>query len=66
VPIYEFRCETCDKQFECTVPFNTKVLCAFCCSDALTKLISVPAPPQFKGSGFYATDYKKKSPPSDK
>lgn len=64
MPIYEYRCEKCHRQFEILQKINEKNLdkCPEC-GGQLTKLISSPAI-QFKGSGWYITDYAHKNSPS--
>jgi putative FmdB family regulatory protein len=66
VPIYEYRCESCGKRVELIQKFSDPPLteCAHC-GGKLTKVIAAPAL-QFKGSGFYITDYTDKGkPPKD-
>lgn len=64
MPIYEYRCSKCQYQFEILQKINDKCL-ETCprCGGALTRLISSPAI-QFKGSGWYITDYAHKNSPS--
>ena len=63
MPIHEYKCETCHKRFEKLQKISDKP-CKKCpsCGGPLRKLISSPAI-QFKGNGFYITDYAKKSIP---
>jgi putative FmdB family regulatory protein len=63
MPIYEYECRDCHKRFEKLQKLADKP-CKKCpsCGGPLRKLISSPAI-QFKGSGFYITDYAKKSSP---
>ena len=63
MPIYEYRCEKCGHQFEVIQKFSDEPLrtCSSC-KGKLTKLISQTSF-QFKGSGWYVTDYAKKSQP---
>ena len=67
MPIYEYRCEQCGKQSEALQRLDEPPLteCSEC-GGPLRKLISAPAF-QFKGTGWYVTDYarKKGSPESD-
>jgi putative FmdB family regulatory protein len=61
MPIYEYRCEKCGNQFEIIQKFSDKPLKACpSCKGKLAKLISQTAF-QLKGSGWYATDYARKS-----
>jgi putative FmdB family regulatory protein len=57
--LYEFQCATCDRRTEVIQRFSDPppTICPYC-GGALKKLLSSPAV-QFKGSGFYATDYGK-------
>ena len=63
MPLYEYKCEACDHRFEKIVKFSDPPLEA-CpkCGGKVEKLLSSPAF-QFKGSGWYITDYAKKSSP---
>jgi putative FmdB family regulatory protein len=65
MPIYEYKCQACGKRME-KIQKMSDPPCKKCpsCNGALTKLISSPAI-QFKGSGFYITDYAKKNSPSE-
>ncbi len=60
MPLYEYKCSKCQKKIEIIQkvgdPAPTK--CPFC-GGSLKKLISIPAI-QFKGSGWYVTDYAAK------
>jgi putative FmdB family regulatory protein len=62
MPLYEFECEVCKKRFERIQKFTdpTPEVCPHCGKSPVRKLLSSPAI-QFKGSGFYITDYAKKS-----
>ncbi len=56
MPLYEYRCETCGR-FENLQKLSDGPLAACpTCGGAVERLISAPAF-QFKGSGFYITDY---------
>ena len=57
MPIYEYRCDTCNTVIEKRQRFSDPPLtnCEVC-SGPLKKLISAPGL-QFKGSGWYVTDY---------
>jgi putative FmdB family regulatory protein len=61
MPLYEYKCDACGHAFEKIVKFSDPPLDA-CpkCGGAVQKLFSSPAI-QFKGSGWYITDYAKKS-----
>jgi len=62
MPLYEYRCEACGSTFEKIRKFSDPPLevCEVCGKGPVRKLISSPAI-QFKGSGWYITDYAKKS-----
>jgi putative FmdB family regulatory protein len=63
MPLYEYQCESCQDRFEkiqksySDPPLET---CPKCGKGPVRKLISSPAI-QFKGTGWYITDYAKKS-----
>jgi putative FmdB family regulatory protein len=61
MPIYEFECRKCKAHLEVFQKMNDKppVKCSKC-GGKLEKLISASAF-QFKGSGWYVTDYAGKS-----
>jgi putative FmdB family regulatory protein len=61
LPIYEYRCRQCGEQFEKIQKFSAPLLkkCTKCGGE-LERLLSAPAI-QFKGSGWYVTDYARKS-----
>jgi len=61
VPLYEFRCRKCGHRFEVIQkhddPHPKK--CPKCGKRSIEKLLSAPAI-QFKGTGWYITDYQRK------
>ena len=58
MPLYEFRCQACDLQFERLVRLNAaNPECPSCASADTHKLLSAPAF-RLKGSGWYETDFK--------
>jgi putative FmdB family regulatory protein len=61
MPIYEFGCEKCGRVTEALQRYSDPPL-ASCphCGGPVKKRFSAPAF-QFKGQGWYATDYAKKS-----
>jgi len=61
VPIYEYECTKCGHVFDAIQKVSDKPLrkCEKC-SGKVERLISAPAI-QFKGTGWYVTDYAKKS-----
>ncbi len=60
MPLYEYRCKDCGHQFEKIQSFSApdEKECPVC-HGPLERLISASAI-QFKGSGWYATDYASK------
>jgi putative FmdB family regulatory protein len=60
MPLYEYKCDACGHKFEKIQKFSDP-LESTCpkCGGPVHKLMSSPAI-QFKGSGFYITDYAKK------
>jgi putative FmdB family regulatory protein len=65
MPLYEYQCEACGNRFEKIQKFSDPLVdtCPKC-GGKVEKLPSSPAI-QFKGSGWYITDYAKKSSSSD-
>ncbi|MEW5806499.1 MAG: FmdB family zinc ribbon protein [Acidobacteriota bacterium] len=66
MPIYEYECRKCGKRFEKIQSFSDKPInkCNDCGGPA-HRVISVPAI-QFKGTGWYVTDYARKGKLSEK
>jgi len=61
MPLYEYRCKKCGHHFERIQKFSDPhVKKCPDCGGAVEQVISAPAV-QFKGSGWYVTDYAKKS-----
>lgn len=60
MPLYEYQCEECGGRFERIRKFSDPPLDEPCpkCGGPIKKLISSPAI-QFKGKGWYVTDYAK-------
>jgi len=61
VPLYEYECQACHHRFERIQKFSDRLVrkCPSCGKKKVKKLLSSPAI-QFKGSGFYITDYQRK------
>ncbi len=61
MPLYEYQCKKCHHRFERIVKFSDPLMkkCPDC-GGPVERTISAPAV-QFKGSGWYVTDYAKKS-----
>jgi putative FmdB family regulatory protein len=65
MPLYEYQCESCAHRFERIQKFSDPpVETCPSCGGHVKKLLSSPAI-QFKGSGWYITDYAKKSGSKD-
>jgi putative FmdB family regulatory protein len=59
MPIYEYKCKKCGHRFERIQKFSDPhVKKCPDCGGAVEQVISAPAV-QFKGSGWYVTDYAK-------
>jgi putative FmdB family regulatory protein len=60
MPLYEYQCKKCGHRFEKIQKFSDKPVkkCPEC-GGTVEQLLSAPAV-QFKGSGWYVTDYAKK------
>src|SRR4051812_24252237 len=60
MPLYEYQCKKCRHRFEKIQKFSdAPVKKCPDCGRAVEQLLSAPAV-QFKGSGWYVTDYAKK------
>jgi len=60
MPLYEYRCTECETEFEVIQKVSDDPLTECrSCSGSVRKLISQSAF-QFKGSGWYVTDYARK------
>lgn len=61
MPLYEYECQSCGKRIEALQRVGDPPLATCSCGDEgkLKKLISAPAF-QFKGDGWYVTDYARK------
>jgi putative FmdB family regulatory protein len=66
MPIYEYECKKCQSHTEAFQKVSDKPLTK-CkkCGGRLEKVLSAPAI-QFKGSGWYVTDYANKATKGDK
>lgn len=65
MPLYEFQCPKCGHRFERIQKFSDPdpKKCPECGAGKIERLLHAPAV-QFKGSGWYVTDYARKSTPS--
>ncbi len=61
MPLYEFECKVCGHRFEKIQKFSDPLPseCPECGEDEIEQVIHAPAV-QFKGSGWYVTDYARK------
>jgi putative FmdB family regulatory protein len=61
MPLYEYQCQKCGHRFERIQRFSDPLVkkCPEC-NGKVEQLLSAPAV-QFKGSGWYVTDYARKS-----
>lgn len=66
MPLYEYQCKKCKHKFEKIQKFSDAPIkkCPEC-GGPVEKLLHAPAV-QFKGTGWYVTDYAAKSENSDK
>jgi len=64
MPIYEYKCRKCGKQFEAFQGITEPELksCKYC-KGKVNKLVSLSSF-SLKGSGWYVTDYAGKKPPA--
>lgn len=59
MPLYEYKCDGCGSTFEVIQKFSDEPLSVHeTCGGPVRRLLSSPAL-QFKGSGWYITDYAK-------
>ena len=61
MPLYEYECDACGQRFEVIRKFSDPPLevCTLCGKGPVIRQVSSPAF-QFKGTGWYITDYAKK------
>lgn len=63
MPLYEYQCESCGTVFEVRQKFSDEPLKLHeACGGPVHRILSAPAL-QFKGSGWYVTDYGRSSGP---
>jgi putative FmdB family regulatory protein len=64
MPLYEYHCRRCDEVFEVRQKFSDDPLVVHDgCGGEVDRLLSPPAL-QFKGSGWYVTDYGRNGAPT--
>jgi putative FmdB family regulatory protein len=61
MPLYEYECDACGRRFEVILKSSdtTVETCKHCGKGPVHRLLSSPAI-QFKGTGWYVTDYAQK------
>ena len=60
MPLYEYECDACGGRFEVIQKFSEpSTECRRCGKGPVRRLMAAPAI-QFKGTGFYITDYARK------
>ncbi len=66
MPTYDYECRACGHVFERTHSMTAEPVkkCPKCSKNKVTRLIGPGSGLIFKGTGFYATDYRKGSAPS--
>jgi len=59
MPLYEYRCDACEHEFEALQKMSDEALtdCSVCNEATLRKLVSATAF-RLKGEGWYETDFK--------
>ena len=67
MPTYDYECDVCKHRFERMQSILAKRLrkCPKCKKPRLRRLIGAGAGLIFRGSGFYATDYRSAKPPAE-
>ena len=65
MPLYEYRCDACGQRFEVIQKFSeTSDTCRLCGKGPVHRQVSAPGF-QFKGTGWYVTDYAQKGKSGD-
>ena len=64
MPLFEFECQTCHHRFETIQSFSDVDPACVKCGGKVDRLLAAPAV-QFKGSGWYVTDYAKSGSKSE-
>jgi putative FmdB family regulatory protein len=62
MPIYSYKCEKCSHALEALQRLSDEPLekCPKCNTNALKKQVTAPGLYEFKGDGYYETDWKNK------
>ena len=63
MPTYDYKCEACNHEWELFQSMNDSPVkrCPKCKKQKAKRLLGLGAGLIFKGTGFYETDYKKKT-----
>ncbi len=63
MPTYEYKCLACKHEIEIVhkMSESPEITCPECSNSVMVKKIGMGFSVQFKGTGFYETDYKNKS-----
>ncbi len=64
MPTYDYVCDSCGESFEIyhSITEDARKECPSCGKPTLRRLIGPGGALIFKGTGFYATDYRKSTP----
>jgi putative FmdB family regulatory protein len=67
VPMYEYLCKACGHRFEVIQKFSDKPVkkCPSCSKTGKVERLVSSSAIKFKGTGWYVTDYAKRSSPTD-
>ena len=59
MPTYRYKCTSCEKEQEIVQKITEEklIICPFCKAETFTRIPASDVAIQFKGSGFYKTDY---------
>lgn len=60
MPLYNFKCPKCGAEREVLQKHSDPDPFCHVCETIMEKVVSAPSGFQFKGKGFYATDFKGK------
>ena len=60
MPNFDFKCQNCNRTFELLLPKSKKLIeCIYCKNKAERLFTLTNMNLEFKGTGFYETDYKR-------
>lgn len=60
MPLYDYKCPKCGTEIDVLQSFTSPAPNCPECGTVMSKEVSKPGGFEFKGSGFYATDFKNK------